>query len=182
MHKLTYRLTAITFALIFTLCLAVSAFAANYPTTQYKNTYLDTSSAYTELNNFRTGNEAWYRNPDNLTRTSLVGKLQPMQRNNTLEQTAKIRAKEIAQNFSHTRPNGTSCFTAYPNLKAVGENIAVGQTSATEVINDWKETNDPYSGQGHRRNMLSTKYNAVGIACYADSNGVLYWVQSFGTV
>lgn len=180
MHKLTYKLTALIFALIFTFSLAVSTFATNYPATQYRNTYLDTSAAYTELNTFRTGNEAWYRNPDNLTKTSLAGKLQPMKRDPALEQTARIRAGEIAQKFSHTRPNGTSCFTAYPDYKAVGENIAVGQTSAAEVTTDWKEANDPYSGQGHRRNMLSTKYNAVGIACYADSNGVLYWVQSFG--
>lgn len=97
-----------------------------------------------------------------------------------MEQTAKIRAKEIAQNFDHTRPNGQSCFTAYPsNLTAMGENIAEGQTSAKAVTDSWKETNNPYSGQDHRRNMLSSQFNAVGIACYVsrkngkDSRGLV---------
>jgi len=161
---------------MFILVLAVPTFAAP------QNGYLNTTDAYTELNQFRTGPNAWYWNSDNRTKTNAVGKLQPLKRDPTLEKVAQTRAKEIAQSFGHTRPNGQSCFTAYPSsLNAKGENIAAGQTSAKEVTEDWMETNNHYSGQGHRRNMLDSKYNAVGIACYV-SGGTYYWVQSFGKV
>ena len=84
-----------------------------------------------------------------------------------LEGTAKIRAKELVSQFSHTRPNGSVCFTAYPQgMMAMGENIAYGFSSAQAVTEAWKETNEKYSGQGHRRNMLSDDFNAVGIAGY----------------
>ena len=99
-----------------------------------------------------------------------------------LEETAKTRAKEmaIAGELSHTRPDGSSCWTAFPDgLWAKGENIAAYQTSWKQVTESWKETNDPYSGQGHRRNMLNSNFNSVGIAGYK-LNGVIYWAQDFG--
>lgn len=169
------KLLSIVLSLVFALALAVPAFAGS-------TGYMDTTDAYTELNNFRASSQAWYWNSDNRTKTNAVGKLKSLKCDPQLEQTAKVRAKEIAQKFSHTRPNGKSCFTAYPDgLSAFGENIAAGQTTAAEVTNDWKETGNKYAGQGHRRNMLSDKYNAVGIACYVQ-NGTCYWVQSFGRV
>lgn len=169
-------MSTVVLSLLFAVALAVPAFAAP------ENGYVDTMDAYIELNNFRASNNAWYWNSDNKTKTNVIGQLQSLKRDPQLEQTAKVRAKEIAQKFSHTRPNGTSCFTAYPSgLTAKGENIAAGQTSAKEVTEDWMETNNRYSGQGHRRNMLDSKYNAVGIACYV-SGGTYYWVQSFGRI
>lgn len=170
------NLASLTLALVFALSFAVSALAA-----ETGGTYRNVDDAYAALNAFRAGPDAWVWNKDNQSRTDYTGKLQPMKRDAELEQTAKTRAREIAQSFSHTRPNGQSCFTAYPDLKGVGENIAEGQESGQEVTDDWKETNDPYSGQGHRRNMLSPKYNAVGIACYVAPDGTPYWVQAFGT-
>lgn len=176
MRKSFKNLLSLVLILIFALALTVPAFAAP------ANGYADTTDAYTELNNFRTSKNAWYWNSDNKTRTNVVGKLKPLKRNAQLEQTAKVRAKEIAQSFSHTRPTGQSCFTEYPsNLTAYGENIAEGQEYAREVTEDWIETNNGYSGQGHRRNMLDSRFNAVGIACYVQ-NGTCYWVQSFGRV
>lgn len=176
MSKFGKKFISAALSLMFILALTVPTFAAS------QNGYLDTTDAYTELNNFRASNQAWYWNSDNKTKTNAVGKLQSLKRDPQLEQTAKVRAKEIAQKFSHTRPNGQSCFTTYPSdLTAKGENITAGQTSAKEVTEDWMETNNRYSGQGHRRNMLDSKYNAVGIACYV-SGGTYYWVQSFGKV
>ena len=146
--------------------------------------FIDVNDAYIYLNQFRNEARVWQWNEDNTTKTVFntddANQLQPLERNSDLEQTAKIRAKELAQLFSHTRPDGTDCFTAFPdNLLACGENIAMGQTSCYQVTEDWKETNDLYSGQGHRRNMLSSNFNAVGIAGYK-LNGVIYWVQDFG--
>lgn len=89
---------------------------------------------------------------------------------------ADVRAKEIVKSFSHTRPNGTSCFTAFKEnsvtYRYAGENIAYGQKTATIVMNAWM--NSP----GHRANILNRNFGKIGIACY-NYNGVKYWVQLF---
>lgn len=146
--------------------------------------FVDPAEAYTLLNSFRSESNVWYWNEDNQSKTvynSGNGKtLSALKRDSALEETAKIRAKELVDQFSHTRPNGSVCFTAYPQgMMAMGENIAYGFSSAQSVTEAWKETNENYSGQGHRRNMLSEDFNAVGIAGYIH-NGTIYWVQAFG--
>ena len=89
---------------------------------------------------------------------------------------ADIRAKEIVKSFSHTRPNGTSCFTAFKEngvtYRYAGENIAYGQKTATEVMNGWMNS------AGHRANILGKNFGKIGIACY-EYNGRKYWVQLF---
>ena len=82
------------------------------------------------------------------------------------------------------RLDGTICFTAYPdNLMAMGENLAWGQITCEQAITDpnmgWAETNYDYYGQGHRRNMLSSDFTKVGIACYA-KDGKTCWAISLG--
>ena len=148
--------------------------------------YQNVSSAYTSLNNFRREKGVWYWNDDNRTKTvfntNSSNQLGTLKKNAKLEETAKVRAKEIATKFSHTRPNGQSCFTAYPQMSAYGENIAAGQTSVEQVMKSWKEENESYNNQGHRRNMLNPDFNAVGIACYKAADGTQYWVQCFGRV
>ena len=148
-----------------------------------KGTFIDVTDAYIYLNDFRCEKGVWYWNSDDTTKTVFnIGSgniLKPLARDAELEQTAKLRAQEIVKLFSHTRPDGTICFTAYPDLLALGENIAYGQTTCKEVTDDWKETNDLYSGQGHRRNMLDSGFNCVGIAGYKVGN-TIYWVQAFG--
>ena len=146
--------------------------------------YVDVDDAYDYLNSFRNESGVWYWNSDDTTKTYFntneTNQLKPLKRNVDLENTAKQRAKEIVDLFDHTRPDGSICFTIYPNnLTAMGENIAYGQTSSYEVTEAWKETNDPYAGQGHRRNMLSTLFNCVGIAGFKKDN-IIYWVQAFG--
>lgn len=133
------------------------------------------------INSFRASNDAWYWNGDNKTKTTCSG-LQPLTYDYALEQAAMLRAAEIAVSFSHTRPNGTDCFDAFSSLPlyTVGENIAAGQTTAAAAYTDWREDNCGYAGQGHRRNMLSANFAAVGIG-HVTFNGVHYWVQNFGS-
>lgn len=58
-----------------------------------------------------------------------------------LSEAANIRAGEIKENFTHTRPNGTSCFTAMSELgfqyRSAAENIAYGQKNPESVMNAW---------------------------------------------
>ena len=56
---------------------------------------------------------------------------------------------------------------------AVGENIAQGQGSATEAVQDWM--NSP----GHRANILSSSYSRIGVAAYRGPDGQAYWCQQF---
>ncbi len=130
------------------------------------------------INDFRTGDMVWYWNEDNQTKTVLTD-LSELTYDYDLERSAMIRAAELAVNFSHTRPNGNSCFTSYTIERTTsGENIAMGHTSAEQVFVAWREDDCNYSGQGHRRNMLRGTINKVGIACFI-YNGRKYWVQEF---
>ena len=146
--------------------------------------FVDASEGYERLNAFRTENSVWQWNNDNTTRTVFntndTNQLKPLVRDTALEETAKIRAKELATKYSHTRPDGSSCWTAFPDgYWAKGENIAWGQRTWNQVTEAWKETEDLYDGQGHRRNMLNPNFNSVGVAGYK-LNGVIYWAQDFG--
>ena len=88
-----------------------------------------------------------------------------------LSRAAQVRAAEIIQSFSHTRPNGSSWSTV--SGSAFGENIAKGQRTADKVMASWM------TSEGHRANILRASYGSIGV-CVAVSGGVVYWVQLFG--
>lgn len=152
--------------------------------------YKNVSDAYSILNTFRTTKaNQWYWNPDNTSKVTAYG-LKALKRDIALENTAKIRAAEswtmqYEKGLStHNRPDGSSCFTAYPaGLKAVGENLAWQHTSSKSVILDpdwgWAETNAKYAKQGHRRNMLDRGFTKVGIACFV-KDGKTSWAMCLG--
>ena len=90
-----------------------------------------------------------------------------------LLQAAMVRAAECALFFSHTRPDGSSCFTISSKLNA--ENIAYNQKSPAAVMNSWMNST------GHRNNILSSGARSIGIGCiYVGMSGP-YWVQCFGS-
>ena len=99
--------------------------------------------------------------------------LSPLVLDPELTSNANVRAKEISELFSHSRPNGESCITAVTvDWMYVGENIAAGQPNAETVMSDWM------GSDGHRGNILSGNFTKIGIGVYS-SGGVLYWVQLF---
>ena len=181
--SITKHLFAVLIAVFMLSIVAFNADAANDKirnvefTVKYNQTA--SRSMLEMINSFRTGNEAWYWNSDNKTKTYCKN-LKALSYDYDLERIAMQRAAEIALSFSHTRPNGERCFSLMSTVCTyAGENIAAGHTSASMVMEAWKETDDPYEGQGHRRNMLDGNYNAVGVACVY-VNGKYYWVQEFG--
>ena len=97
--------------------------------------------------------------------------LKPLVMNSSLLNTAMQRAVDNIVLFSHTRPDGSSCFTA--NSLIVGENIAIGQRNPDAVMNSWMNS------EGHRKNILTGDYTTIGIGCF-ESNGITTWVQCFG--
>lgn len=90
---------------------------------------------------------------------------------------AQARAQEIAQSFSHTRPDGSSCFTILEEFgisyRAAGENIAMGQRTPEEVIDGWMNSS------GHRANILNGTFTSIGVGYYVDGAGAAHWVQIF---
>lgn len=131
------------------------------------------------VNDFRTGNDAWVWNEDDTTKTT-YSDLNPLVYDYELEKVAMQRAAEIALSFSHTRPDGSACWTLYDDAySSGGENIAAGYSSASAVFEGWQEADEGYAGQGHRRNMLYPSFTAIGIG-HAYFNGTHYWVQEFG--
>ncbi len=103
--------------------------------------------------------------------------LSPLKYSDQLSEAALVRAEEIQTVFSHTRPNGTRCFTAVTdagiNYTSVGENIAYGQRTPEEVMRSWMNSS------GHRANILGN-YQYIGIGV-TYRNGTYYWSQFFAT-
>lgn len=90
----------------------------------------------------------------------------------TLCEAAQVRASELDTLFSHTRPNGESCFAILDEYglrySSAGENIAKGQRDAEEVMDSWMNS------EGHRNNILSSDFTKIGIGHTGDN-----WVQLF---
>ena len=107
---------------------------------QNENTYTDLiNEVYEITNNYR----------------SLVG-VSSLTLDSSLVEAANIRAKELSDSFSHTRPNGSSCFTVLSELGisygTAGENIAAGYSSSQSVMEGWR------SSSGHYQNIISSKF------------------------
>ena len=102
--------------------------------------------------------------------------LAPLSSDNGAAKVARLRAREIVKSFSHTRPDGSSCFTAAKeygvSYRTAGENIAYGYSTPEQVVKGWMNS------EGHRKNILSSTYKSIGIGCYKSGN-TLYWTQFF---
>lgn len=110
--------------------------------------------------------------------------LDPLEFNETLFDGCRVRAEEIVESFSHTRPDGDKYYTVVDaeDLGAdsdtryhLGENIAAGQRSPAEAVKSWM------SSPGHKRNILTKEYTEAAVGCYVDPDSVYgyYWVQLF---
>ena len=101
-----------------------------------------------------------------------------LQLDENLTKAAMLRAVEMAYSgtFSHTRPDGTSCFSVFDTFgiefSFCGENIAQGFTSASSVVNGWKNS------EGHFSNMISKNFNKLGVGAVKVADG-WWWVQLF---
>lgn len=99
----------------------------------------------------------------------------------SLDNAALIRAKEIAGNFSHLRPNGHGGETVLSDKKiefsTYIENIGEGNETAKDIFNVW------WNSPAGKANILNKKVKYIGTACYyypSDPNQYFYyWVQIF---
>ena len=100
----------------------------------------------------------------------------PLRMSSDLMYAASIRARELTENFSHTRPDGSECFSILRDRnRYLGENIAAGQSSPSSVVNSWMHSS------GHRANILNARFSEIGIGYCYDGNSEYghYWVQMF---
>ena len=103
--------------------------------------------------------------------------LSPLTMSQALSDGAAIRSEEIVDTFSHTRPDGSSCFTAIDqSYNFTGENIASGQPSAESVVTAWMNST------GHRENILREVFKKIGVGYTYDATAEYKqnWVQMFG--
>ena len=87
-----------------------------------------------------------------------------------LTEAAMKRALEIAVNFDHVRPDGSSCFTICSKMNA--ENIAVGRSTPKDTFEQFK------ASAPHYKKMINAAYRAIGIGAVYH-NGHYYWVQLY---
>ncbi len=97
-----------------------------------------------------------------------------------LQRAVDTRAMEIVDNFSHTRPDGSDCYTVLngldlPGYRTAGENISAGYVDPADAMNGWMNSS------GHRANILNSNFVHVGIGHYYqyDSAYRNHWVQMF---
>ena len=67
----------------------------------------------------------------------------------------------------------TTSHTLRHTSAPVGENIAMGQSSSVEAVQDWM--NSP----GHRANMLNRGYTRIGASAYTARSGQRFWCLQF---
>jgi uncharacterized protein YkwD len=101
----------------------------------------------------------------------------PLKVDSRLNLSAQRHSADMAKRnyFEHEDPEGHDFADREKAAGFVGdsggENIAMGQTSAAEVMNDWM--NSP----GHRRNILDCSFTLIGVGYVAAGH---YWTQNFG--
>jgi len=100
--------------------------------------------------------------------------LQALSMNEPLSKMALVKAQDMINNnyFDHNSPTYGSPFDMMKQYNITysyaGENIAKGQPTPQQVMNDWM--NSP----GHRANILKSSFTKIGIGYYKGA-----WVQEF---
>ncbi|SHO53827.1 CAP domain-containing protein [Anaerocolumna xylanovorans] len=109
--------------------------------------------------------------------------LNKLEWNKKLFSIAETRATDLVRKYSHTRPNGDSCFNLLAEngmqYSHLGENLAAGYTSVDAVMEAWKNSPE------HYENMIHADYKSMIVGCIiakdeTDKTGYkYYWVQMF---
>lgn len=103
--------------------------------------------------------------------------LAPVEMSAVMNQAASVRADELTELCSHTRPDGSLCFSIFDEynidyMDIGAENLHAGSSTPEAAMESWMNSS------GHRANILaeSAKYIGVGVAY---SEGKYYWIQLF---
>ncbi|WP_243143238.1 CAP domain-containing protein [Clostridium estertheticum] len=105
--------------------------------------------------------------------------LAPLTDNVKLSNVARTKSEDMVAKdyFDHTSPTYGSPFDMMKQFgityTAAGENIAMGQQTASSVMTSWM--NSP----GHKANILGKNFTDIGVGVAKDKSGAIYWTQEF---
>lgn len=126
-------------------------------------------------------NEA--RTQPRLCGTAPFGAARPLRLNSALQEVSATHAADMANHgyFEHTGRDGSRvsdrASRAGYDWRAIGENIASGQTTAAMAVQGWLKS------PGHCANIMSPDFSEMGaaFAVNSKSSAGIYWVQVFGS-
>lgn len=112
----------------------------------------------------------------------------PLKMCSSLELAAQRYSREMAQNdfLDHTGKDGSTMgdrliragylWKSASSASYIGENIAAGQKSVSEVVKAWKKS------PGHFKNIVSKRFTHVGFGKSSSKTSKYgtFWVQNFG--
>jgi uncharacterized protein YkwD len=108
---------------------------------------------------------------DETNRVRAANGLAPMEYEMHLEALAQAHARDMGLRdyFSHDCPDGVLMWDRWmamriPYAEWAGENAAMGQETAREVVEQWMQS------PGHRKNMLHTSAAYCGVGVYFDAS------------
>lgn len=119
---------------------------------------------------------------DPANQAETAGREMPLRWDSRLAQAARVHSEIMASRhaLSHNDPNGDSpverVYRAGVQWVAMGENIAANFTVAAAEA---ALMNEPRFQPNHRGNILSKKYNAMGIGIVHGADGRVYITQDF---
>lgn len=102
-----------------------------------------------------------------------------------LQSAAGVREQELISLYSHSRPDGSKCFTVLKDItyRSAAENIAVGPSSARSVVQSWLNSED------HKTNIMDKNFTHMGAGYTSQSCTIMTetgtgrirngWVQLF---
>ncbi len=114
------------------------------------------------------------------------GSADPLTMSPILRCSSRLHSKDMGEQsyFDHTAPDGRDPFERMADAGymgfTMGENIAKGQQSPSEVVNGWLDSD------GHCANMMNPDFTEIGVGYWegeADNmffNGNKLWTQNFG--
>lgn len=105
--------------------------------------------------------------------------LKALRPNWELSRVARHKSQDMRDKhyFSHTSSTYGDPFKMIRDygirFSYAGENIAMGQTTAQQVMKGWMES------PGHRKNILSPNFTEIGVGYAEGGTGRYYWTQMF---
>jgi uncharacterized protein YkwD len=103
-----------------------------------------------------------------------------LRKNQKLDEVALTHAKDmaVADYFSHTSKNGDQLRDRVSkqdySWSTIGENIAKGQKTSSQVVNDWMKS------PGHCSNIMNPAFTELGVGRDDNFRKEYIWVQVFG--
>ena len=147
-----------------------------------------TTSDHSKTDDIQTGTDVATENSESTQATEILRLvnqerskqgLHALSLSKDLTSIANVKAKDMMSShyFSHNSPTYGSPFEMLQRFgvhySSAGENIASGQRSAEQVMQDWMNSS------GHRANILNKDYTLLGVGFAEGGSGGTYWVQLF---